>query len=283
MDDALKMNERNQIATNKRMLRGFAGFHGELNRYWYQASVDGKKRRLSKMAEDNLRNNIQTDASRQKKRDKWEEMKERNAGKVRRDDIGEGGTITTEGAKLREQLNYDGARYEEKSEALASETSNVAQGKEEIPAVVESVSERLEHVTENLTESRSELGPAIMETPVEEVKTTGGMVNESPVNVQVSEEPAMVEGGVNVESILDRSDQELQSLSNPPSGKASLPNVETNSHSTSIPAEINITEEATVPALDAVDVEFASAPMEELDRSLLEATQKQERTGSGMK
>ena len=225
MKDTLKSTEISRVLIHKRMLRGFTGFHGELNRYWDQVDAETRKSRVRRMAKDNLRNMRKTDASRQMKRDEWEEVRE-------------GGRITMERTKLLEQLNYEAARSEEQSEALASETSNVAQGKEEIPAVVESVSEIVEHVIENLTDSRSELGPAIVETPVEVVKTTGGMVNESPANVQVGEEPAIVEGGVNVESILDRSDQGLQSPSNLPSGKASLPNVETNSHSTSIPVEV---------------------------------------------
>jgi hypothetical protein len=230
MEDALKTNERRHLNINQRMLRGFTGFHAELNRYWYQAGVEIKERRLARMAEDNLHNNIQTDASRQNKRDKWKEWKERNASKVRRDDIEEGGRIPTEETNLLEQLSYEVATYDEQSEALASEISDVEQTEEELPAVVESASQRLEHVTVNLTESRSELGPAIVGTPVEGVKTTGSMVNESPANVQVNEELATMQGGVITESILDRSDQSLPNL---PFGKASLPNVETNSHSTS--------------------------------------------------
>jgi hypothetical protein len=282
MNDTLRTNETARVLINKRMLRGFTGFHGELTSYWDQVAAETRKSTVSRMAEDNLRNERQKDASRQKKRNKWEEYKERQASKGRRDEIEEGGRITTEGKKLAERLKYEATGSEDQSEAPNPETSNIAQGKEGIPEAVESVSERLENVAEDLTDSRSELGPAIVEIPIEEIKTTASTVDDSPANVQVSEEPAIVEDGVNVESILDRFDHGLQSLSNLPSGKASPMNVETNSHSTSGPVEV-IHEDVSVPALDAADVEIASTTIDEPDRSLLAAIRMQARTGSGMK
>jgi hypothetical protein len=281
MNDTLRTNETARVLIHKRMLRGFTGFHGELTRYWDQVAAETRKNTVSRMAEDNLRNGRQTDASRQKKRKKWEEHKERQASKARRDEIEEGGRIVTEEKNLPEQLNYEATRSEEQSEALKPETSNVAKGTEEIPAAVESVSERSGYVAEDLRNLPSELRPAIVETQIEEIKTAASTVDDSPANVQLNDQLAVVEGGVNVESILDRFDQGLQSLSNLPSGKASPPNLETNSHSTSSPVE-GISEEVSVHALDPADVEIASTK-EGPDRSVLAAIRMQLRTGSGMK
>lgn len=292
-NDTLRTNETTRSLVNKRMLREFTGFHGELTKYWDEIVADTAQRTMQNIAEDNLKNKRRTLASRMKS--DWENLRREKASKQRAIEMSDDPSSLNHHTKLQiEKGNEEiggrvgsnmSRRFQQEAERSSNtkpemsqpEPSIITSFNQELAATIESLSERLYQAANQASDLSSALRPATLDTSVEEMKTAPPVVNDAPAGVEKFEDPTVVGEGVSVEGISSRLDEptkELEDIRSELTTDTMAVGIN-DSHSTSptipIPLEIVLGKEDSVAAVeDRVNLDDVSDRLDQASKGPLD-------------
>jgi hypothetical protein len=288
--ERLGTNSSDRVLINRRMLRGFEGFHMELTKYWEEVEVGERERRLQFMAKDNLRNARRDSFSTSVREKPEEDTASKQRGIEKSDDSSSSNDSSNLlidqkseeiSGQVTSSMSHGGHQEAEtfldtKEETSPLETSVIASLNHELAAPVESPSKPLSEAAYQTSDLSSVLSPAVLETSDEEIKTAPSAVNDSPASEPKFEDPAVVGKGVDlggISSRLDEATKELADIRSELIGHVRLNGID-DSHTTdptiAMTSETVSEKQDSVAAENFIDLERISARLDEASKAILD-------------